>query len=283
MNVLEVKGLCKSFAEFELKDISFALEAGYIMGYVGQNGAGKTTTINLINHLINPDAGEVKINGVTYEEDSIKYKELIGYIGDESYFPEQFTIKDIRRTLKDFYESFNEKSFDNYIDKWKLKSNKKIGEFSRGMKVKLMFAGVLSRDTKLLILDEATNGLDPVMRSEILELLQDYISDGKKSVLFSTHILNDLEQIADYIFFIDNGRKVMFDTKDELLENFLMIKGGNEELTEELESKLIGKNKTSLGFEALIKSDDAVYANKNILIEKPSIDEIIINFIKDRK
>lgn len=283
MNILEVRGLNKEFKEFKLKDISFHLEPGYIMGYVGQNGAGKTTTINLINHLKTPDSGEIKVNGISYEDNPVLYKEYIGYIGDESYFPEQFTIKNVRNTLKDFYKTFDEKVFDDYVDKWKLNSSKKIGEFSRGMKVKLMFAGALSRDTKILILDEATNGLDPVMRSEILEILQDYISDGERSVLFSTHILNDLEQIADYIFFIDNGEKVMFDTKDELLEKFLLVKGGNDDLTEELDRKLIGKTKTSIGFEALIRSDDAVFTNNNLLLEKPSIDEIVIRYIKNMK
>ena len=283
MNILEVRGMNKEFKEFKLKDISFNLEPGYIMGYVGQNGAGKTTTINLINHLKTQDSGEVKVNGISYEDNPVLYKEYIGYIGDESYFPEQFTVKNVRSTLKDFYKTFDERVFDDYVDKWKLTGNKKIGELSRGMKVKLMFAGVLSRDTKILILDEATNGLDPVMRSEVLEILQDYISDGKRSVLFSTHILNDLEQIADYIFFIDNGEKVMFDAKDELLEKFLLVKGGREDITKELDDKLIGKSETSIGFQGLIKSDDAVFANKNLLLEKPSIDEIVVRYIKNMK
>lgn len=283
MNILEVRGLNKKYKEFELKDISFNLKSGYIMGYIGQNGAGKTTTINLINHLIKADSGEIKINGISYEDDPIQYKEYIGYIGDEFYFPEQFTLKNVRSTLKDFYKSFNNDTFNHYISKWKLRENMKIGEYSRGMKVKLMFAAVLARDTKILILDEATNGLDPIMRSEVLELLQDYIQDGERSVIFSTHILNDLDQIADYIFFIDNGEKLMFNTKDELLESFLLVKGGNEDLTDELDKRLIGKTRTSVAFEGLIQADDSIFANNKILVEKPSIDDIVTRHLRERR
>lgn len=281
MNILDVRNLNISFKNFNLNNITFSLPAGYIMGYVGQNGAGKTTTIKLITHLLKPDSGEVSVNGIRYQENPLTYKESIGYIGDESYFPDQFTLKNVRSVLKDFYPGFDKVSFDRYIEQWRLPNNIRVSEFSRGNKVKLMFASALSRDTKLLILDEATNGLDPVVRREILELLQEYISDGKRSVLFSTHLLYELEQIADYIFFINNGEKILFDSKDDLLENYRIVKGGNEELTENLAKELIGITKKSVGFEALGETNKAAFLKNRFIIEKPSIDQIVFYIIKE--
>ncbi len=281
MSLLEVKGLCKQYREFHLEDITFDLPKGYIMGYIGQNGAGKTTTINMITSLCKCDMGEVKVNGITYEENPIAYKESIGYIGDESYFPKEFKIKDVKRILKQFFPSFHEETFEAYISKWNLSEKKKIGEYSRGMKVKLMFASILSRETKLLILDEATNGLDPVMREEILSILQDYIEDGEKSILFSTHVLNDLEQIADYIVFIDNGKILFQEAKDELVEHYLLIKGEAKDMKAGLENKLIGKTNGKYGFEAIIEADAAMEFGNHFVYDKPSIDQIMLYFIKN--
>ena len=221
-NVLEVRRLSKQYPNFALQDISFTLPKGYIMGYVGQNGAGKTTTLSSIMHLVKADEGDINVDGIRYEEDEVTYKEAIGYIGDSASMMPDFTLKQVRTILKDFYPTYQAQKFDALVKKWKLPEKKKVKDFSRGMRVKLMFAMVLSRETKLLILDEATNGLDPVVRQEILQLLQEYISDGEHSVLFSTHMLSDLEDIADYIFFIDGGRKIFFETKEELQEKFVL-------------------------------------------------------------
>ncbi|MDF2512047.1 MAG: transporter ATP-binding protein [Herbinix sp.] len=281
MELLEVKGLTKRYKGFLLDDISFSLPKGYIMGYVGQNGAGKTTTINCINQICHANSGTIYLNGRMYKEDPIQYKEEIGFIGDESYFPKEMRISDIRSIQKTFYRSFQEAEFDQLIARFKLPEKKKISEFSRGMKVKLMFAAALSRDTKLLILDEATNGLDPVIRSEVLQILQDYISDGERSILFSTHMLEDLEQIADYIVFIDQGKIIISETKDDLLESYILIKGDYKELTTELRSRLIGLEKKEFGFEALIKSDEARNVPKGFVINKPSIDKIMVHLIRN--
>ncbi len=282
MELLEVKGLTKRYKGFLLDDISFSLPKGYILGYVGQNGAGKTTTINCINQICHANSGTVYVNGRRYSDDPIQYKEEIGFIGDESYFPKELRISDIRSIQKMFYESFQEDKFNQLIARFKLPEKQKIQEFSRGMKVKLMFAVALSRDTKLLILDEATNGLDPVMRSEVLQILQDYISDGERSILFSTHMLEDLEQIADYIVFIDQGKIIINETKDDLLESYLILKGDYKELTTELRSRLIGIEKKEFGFEALIKSDEARYVPKGFVINKPSIDKIMVHLIRNK-
>ena len=283
MNILEVKNLNKEYKGFSLKDINLILPAGYIMGYVGQNGAGKTTTINLINHICKFKEGEIKVNGISYEENPVKYKENIAYVGDESYFPKGYKVKDVRNTLKSFYNTFDEKKFNELIKKYNLPENKKIENFSRGMKVKLMFVTVFSRDARLLILDEATNGLDPVVRDELLSQLQAYIEDGTRSILFSTHVLSDLEEIADFIAFIDNGEIILNKAKDELLEDYLLIKGDYSELNAGQREKLIGVDKKKFGFEAIILSDDASCFGQNVTFEKPEISQIMLHSIKNRR
>lgn len=283
MNILEVKNLSKEYKGFSLKDINLTLPAGYIMGYVGQNGAGKTTTINLINHICKFSEGNIKVNGITYEEDQVKYKESIAYVGDESYFPKGYKVKDVRKVLKAFYKTFDEDKFNELLNKYNLPKNKKIENFSRGMKVKLMFATVFSRDSKLLILDEATNGLDPVVRDELMSDLQGYIEEGNRSILFSTHVLSDLEEIADYITFIDSGKIVLSKAKDELLEDYLLIKGDYDKLSLEQKSKLIGIDKKKFGFEAIILSDDANIFGQEFIFEKSEIAQIMLHSIKDRR
>ena len=173
MELLEVRNLSKEYKTFLLDNISFTLSRGYIMGYVGQNGAGKSTTLNLITNICKSSSGEIYVDGITCEEDESRYKESIGYIGDEFYFPDNFRIRDVRSVLRDFYKTFRTEKFDELTKRWKLDGKLAVKDFSQGMKVKLMFASVLARDTKLLVLDEATNGLDPVVRVEVLKLLQE--------------------------------------------------------------------------------------------------------------
>ena len=281
MELLEVKNLSKHYKSFDLKDISFNLPKGYIMGYVGANGSGKTTTLNLITGILKSTGGEVRIDGLSREEGEKAYKEKIGYVGDESYFPDHFRVKHIRTILKDFYPSFSADKFNGLSREWNLPENKLIKDFSRGMKVMLMFASVFARDTKLLVLDEATNGLDPVMRTEILKLLQEYVMDGERSVIFSTHILSDLEQIADYIYFIHGGRTVLYDAKDELIENFLLVKGETANIPPALKKELIGLEENAYGFEAVLPSDKAELLGSAFLFEKPTIDQIVIHYIKN--
>ncbi len=283
MELLEVRGITKKYAKFTLRDISFSLPAGYIMGYVGRNGAGKTTTLSAITRLIRPDSGTVAIDGLRFEDNPIAYRDSIGYIGDSSYFPRRMTLRDIRTVLKDFYPSFDAAAFDALAEKWELPDKAQIQTYSRGMKVKLMFAAALCRETKILILDEATNGLDPLVRREILKLLQDYIADGKHSVLFSTHIMEDLQDIADYIFFIERGEMVFCEPKDDILESYLLVKGGREELTPELEETLIGVEKHDYGFQALYPTDSALALPPALSAEKPTIDQIVVHILEGRE
>jgi ABC-2 type transport system ATP-binding protein len=279
--MLEVSHVTKRYKEFTLDDISFSLPKGYIMGCVGQNGAGKSTTINCITQLCSANEGNITVDGIHYEENPSAYKEAIGFVGDESYFPKEMKIEDIRGIQKSFYKSFDEQKFDALVKEFELPLKKKINDFSRGMKVKLMFVAALSRETKLLVLDEATNGLDPVMRADILKILQDYIAGGERSILFSTHMLEDLEQIADYIIFIHKGKIILNETKDELLESYLLVKGDPEELTQENQKYMIGYTKQEFGFTALVKSNDAAYMPKDFVVDKPTIDQIMIYMIRE--
>ena len=153
MNILEVRNLNKTYKDFQLKDVNLTIPKGYIMGFVGQNGAGKTSTINLINHICKCDSGSIKIDGTSYADDPVRYKESIAYVGDECYFTKGLKVKNVKQTLKEFYPTFDSEKFDSLIEKYNLPINKNIINFSRGMKVKLMFATVFSRDAKLLILD----------------------------------------------------------------------------------------------------------------------------------
>lgn len=281
MELLEVRNVSKQYKNFSLQNIDFVLPKGYIMGYVGQNGAGKSTTLNLITNLCKCTEGEIYVDGVTCDKDAIRYKESIGYIGDEFYYPNNFKVRDIRGILKNLYPTFSVGRFDDILRKWNLSEKMKVQDFSRGMKVKLMFASVLARDTKLLVLDEATNGLDPVVRAEVLKLLQEYISDGGRSVIFSTHILSDLEQIADYIYFIHDGRKVLYDAKDELMESYLLVKGEKRAVMPQLQKALIGIVDNAYGFEAILPSENAGLLTSDFHFEKPTIDEIVIHYITD--
>lgn len=283
MELLEVRNLSKEYKTFLLDNISFTLARGYIMGYVGQNGAGKSTTLNLITNICKSSSGEIYVDGITCEEDESRYKESIGYIGDEFYFPDNFRIRDIRSVLRDFYKTFRTEKFDELTKRWKLDGKMAVKDFSRGMKVKLMFASVLARDTKLLVLDEATNGLDPVVRVEVLKLLQEYIAGGERSVIFSTHILSDLEQIADYIYFIHEGKTVLYDAKDELLESHLLVKGERRAIYPELQRALIGIMDNAYGFEAILPRDRADLLTNEFHFEKPTIDQIVIHYIRERE
>lgn len=281
MELLEVRNLSKHYRTFSLENINFTLPKGYIMGYVGQNGAGKSTTLNLITNICKSSSGEIYVDGITCREDEIRYKECIGYIGDEFYFPDNFRVRDIRRVLKGFYTTFSGEKFDELTKRWKLDQKLQLKDFSRGMKVKMMFASVLARETKLLVLDEATNGLDPVVRAEILKIMQEYIADGERSVIFSTHILSDLEQIADFVYFIHEGKTVLYDAKDDLMENFLLVKGERKAVTAKLQEGLIGIIDNAYGFEAILPSDKAGLLTREFHFERPTIDQIVIHYIKD--
>ncbi|WP_315116081.1 ABC transporter ATP-binding protein [uncultured Clostridium sp.] len=278
-NILEINNLRKEYKNFALKDISFNLERGYIMGFIGPNGAGKSTTIKLIMNLIKKNAGEIKIFG----KDNLKYekeiKEKMGFVYDENYYYEHLTINEIKRIISPFYKYWDDNTYNKYIKDFDLDPKKKIKALSKGMKMKFSLAIALSHNADLIIMDEPTSGLDPVFRQEILDILYALIQDENKSVFFSTHITTDLEKIADYITFINKGEIVFSKPKDEIMESYAIVKGPKEFIDRELEKEFIKVRKTSFGFEALtdnVSKTHKLFANENVVIDRASLEDIMV-------
>ncbi|WP_407312298.1 ABC transporter ATP-binding protein [Desulfosporosinus sp. SB140] len=279
-NALEIQKLCKSYKDFSLNNISFSLPIGYIMGFVGQNGAGKTTTIRLILNMINRESGEIKLFGLDNVQDEQKIKQDVAVVFDDTYFVDSWKVREVEKAVKPFYSNWSSKLFNQYISSFHLPPDKKVKDLSRGMKMKLMLAVAMSHEAKLLILDEPTSGLDPVAREELLEILSKYITDGQKSILFSTHITSDLEKIADYITLIDHGSIFYSGSKDDLLESFCIVRGGPHDLTDSLKEKIIGLTINIAGFAGLLPTSEANHLAPEIVTETPSIDEILISISK---
>ncbi len=274
-NALEIKNLCKRYERFTLENISFSLPQGYIMGLIGPNGAGKTTTIKLMLNMLKKSEGDIKILGMDSISDQNEIKESIGAVFDSNYFVQDWTVKDIEKTIGIFYKNWDSEKFNSMIKRFGLNSEKKVNELSRGMQMKLMISCAFSHDAKLLILDEPTSGLDPVARDELLDILSEFIEDGSRSVLFSTHITSDLDKIADYITFINDGKMYFTGTREDFVDGFRIVKGGNKEITSEQEKKLIGIRKYSTGFEGLIRASD-IRCFSHLVCEPVTIDDIIV-------
>lgn len=282
-NILEINGLCKTYDDFSLKDVSFSLPKGFIMGFVGQNGSGKTTTIRSILNMAKTDSGKITVFGLDSVTDSIAIKERLGVVFDSLYLAEHLNAKQIEQQLKPFYKDWDTNEFFRRIKEFGLPDNRKVGDFSKGMKMKLMVAVALSHKAELIILDEPTSGLDPVARDELLDILAEYIEDENRGVLFSTHITADVERIADYVTILHNGKVWYTGTKDELTEKYAVIKGAEEDIPSALKEKLIGFHAYRNGFEALIGTDDLAGIPESLEYEKASIDEILVYIAKEDK
>ena len=280
-NVLEINNITKDYKKFKIDNISFNLPKGYIMGFIGANGAGKTTTIKLILNMIKRDSGEIKVFGLDNIREEERIKEQIGVVFDECYYLEDWTLNDVEKAVSMFYKNWNSSIYEKYLKEFNLARDKKVKDLSRGMRMKLMIAVAFSHEAKLLILDEPTSGLDPVARDEVLDILRDYIEDEEKSVIFSSHITSDIEKIADYITYINNGKIIFTGEKDEFLEKYCIIKGGKEDITESQKKEIIGLRIHSTGFEGLIELKKAVGFSSKVIIEKASLDEIMIYMNKE--
>ena len=253
-NSLEVKNLCKKYNGFELKNVNLNLPKGMIMGLIGENGAGKTTTIKSILNVIKRDSGEINIFGLDNIKDEKKIKSDIGVVLDDSFLSEYLTPKDISKIMKNFYKTWDDSLYFQYIEKFNLPQNKISKEFSSGMKMKLKIATALAHKPKLLILDEPTSGLDPIARNEILDIFQDFIQDEEHSVLVSSHITSDLEHIADYITFINKGEIIFTKTRDELLEEYGVLKCAEEEFKKLDKKDYIKFKKNKYEYEVLVEN-----------------------------
>ncbi|NPV42640.1 MAG: ABC transporter ATP-binding protein [Firmicutes bacterium] len=276
--ILEVKNLRKEYSDFILNDISFSLEKGYIMGFIGPNGAGKSTTIKLIMNLAKRDAGEIKIFGLDNINDEVVIKQKIGFVYDQNYFYGDLTIAEIKRIIAPFYVNWNDRIFNKYIKEFELPADRKIKHLSRGMQMKFSLALALSHDADLIILDEPTSGLDPVFRSGILDILADLIQDENKGVLFSTHITGDLDKIADYITFINKGEIVFSMAKDDILDNYAIVKGPRELLDDSIKKEFTGMRFNRFGFEGLISDRNRTKKlfKDRVIVEKATLEDIML-------
>lgn len=283
-NILEVKNLNKEYNSFKLKDINLSLPKGMIMGLIGENGAGKTTTIKSILNLTSIDSGEIKIFGMDMKEEAKKIKEDIGVVLDDSFLSEHLTPKDINQIMKNIYSNWDEDLFLEYLKDFKLPLKQESKDFSSGMKVKLKIAIAISHYPKLLILDEPTSGLDPVARSEILDIFQDFIQDGESSILVSSHITSDLEHIADYITFINDGKILLSKTRDELLEQYGIVRCSKEDF-EKIDENDYEKYKINKYEYDVLVSNKKEFKRKYDfkVIDKPTLDDIMLIYIKGEK
>ncbi len=276
MNLIEVKGLTKKFKEFELSSVDITLEEGYIMGFIGRNGAGKTTTIKSMLNLMAPDSGEIKINGYDIKENELEVKRTTGFVsGGVDFFPNE-RLKKITAVTKLFYKDWDQEYFEYLCKRFEIDVKKKVKELSAGMKVKYSLAVAMASRPTLLLLDEPTSGLDPAARDDLILMFQEFIEDGKHSILFSTHITSDLEKCADYITYIKNGKIIDSTDKESFKEKFILVNGKTDDLTEELKSKLIGFHQHNFGFEGLLKAEDKALAEK-CETAKPSLEDIMIH------
>lgn len=277
MALLEVEGLTKRYPGFTLDSVSFRLETGYIMGFIGRNGAGKTTTLKSMLGLVHADAGSVRIDGTEYREDEHLAKQKLGVaFGGVDYYP-RARLSDIARVTRRFYEAWDETQYRALLQRFQLDEKKRVRELSQGMKVKFSLALALSHNAKLLLLDEPTGGLDPVSREELIELLQHIVEDGEHSILFSTHITSDLEKCADYITYIRGGRIAASTDLDSFKSEYRLVRGTRAQLTEPLVQKFIGARKNAFGFTALAKAEDAA-AMGGLEIAPADLESIMIYF-----
>ncbi len=275
---LEIKGLRKEYNGFYLKDISFSLPQGYVMGLIGPNGAGKTTIIKLILNLIKRKAGEIRVFGMDNLTQEIEIKSRIGFIHEVPSFYGYIKLERVKSIVSRFYPAWDDKLFYRLCGEFKLPLGKKISSLSRGMNTKFALALALSHDADLLLMDEPTSGLDPVFRRELMERLSEIIQDEQKAVLFSTHITSDLERTADHITYIQDGEIIFSSTRDKVKEDWAIVKGENKLLSDEIRPLFRGIRKSQYGFKALTSDIEKVrrqLRGQNLLIEKASLDEIM--------
>ena len=278
MSILTVEGLHKRYPSFHLNDVSFTLDPGYIMGFIGANGAGKTTTLKCILNLLQKDAGKVTILGKDFTQNEMSLKQEIGFMfGGVDYYAKT-RINKITDVVRRFYSHWDDDLYRGYLKRFSLDGDKKVSELSSGMRIKYSLTLALSHHAKLLLLDEPTTGLDPVARDNLLELFQELIEDGERSILFSTHITSDLEKCADYITYIENGRIIESRTKDDLIAAYRLVKGTQDQL-QGVEGRLVAYKTHAFGFTGLIKSGD-LPKDSGLSVEPPTLEEIMIYHAK---
>jgi len=279
--ILEINNLSKNYNNYKLDNISFGLDKGFIMGFIGPNGAGKTTTIKLIMNLIKRNSGEIKVFGLDNFQNEKEIKNRIGFVYDDCNFYDNLSLKDNAKLIADFYDKWNWSEFDKYILKFGLDQKQKIKELSKGMKTKFAIATALSHEAELLIMDEPTSGLDPISRQEIINILQEYIEDGNKSILFSTHIISDIEKMADYVTFINKGKIVFSEEKNLIEDQYKIVKGSLEILDNDIQKYFVKIKKNKYGFSGLTLKSNELFEKygANIVIDNANLEDIMLYMV----
>lgn len=285
MDVIEIKNLIKDFDGFSLKIDNLKIKEGFITGFVGPNGSGKTTTINLIMNMLKKDKGNIKLWSKENDKEDLSLKEKIGYIGDSSGFFQESKLKDIKKSICIFYKNWDEKLYKRYIKEFNLDERKQYKNLSKGQQKKFEIAMTLSHHPKLIIMDEPTSNLDPLVRNDVLEILQERIDEDNATVFFSTHITSDLDKIGDYIVFIYKGEIFLEGDKDSILENHVIVKGKKELLQKDTEGIFISVNKNSFGFEGMVKDKKKAYEifGEEVAYDKPNLEDILTYYTRGNK
>ena len=285
-STLILKNVNKKYekSNFAIKDISFSVPEGSIVGFIGENGAGKSTTMNCILNVIRKDSGTIEIFGREMTDEDIDIRENIGVVYDSNNFPEHLTAKQLADILGRIYSKWDAFCFEQFLRRFGLPESQKIKSYSRGMSMKLAIAVALSHDSKLLILDEATSGLDPIMRDEILDVLLEFVKQENHSILLSSHITSDLEKIADYIVFIHNGEIILNKTKDELIYEYGVIRCSENDFYNILPEDILSSMKKDYQIDVLIKNKKLMEKKyKNLIIDSVSLDEIMLLLAKGER
>ena len=278
--MLKVVNLNKKYPSFSLKDVSFELESGYILGFIGVNGAGKSTTIKSMLNIVKADSGIIEFFGKNIDEYELEIKQNIGVsLGAFEYYPRN-KLKQITLAYKRFFKNWDDAKYYSYLKKFSLDENKRAKELSQGMKVKYSLALALSHGAKLFILDEPTSGLDPLAREELLDIFQEIVSDGEHSILFSTHVTSDLDKCADFILFIKDGEIIAHDTKDDLIEKHVLISGKSSDFSLKIKEKVISYKLSPYNFKALAlkeKVKDLTCVEREV----PNVEDLMLFYNKE--
>ncbi len=284
-NAIEIRNLTKKYdSKFQLGEINLNIPSGTIIGLIGENGAGKTTLIKSILNILKIDKGSIKIFDKDYQKEERNIKEEIGVVLDDMFLPENLFVKDINSIMKHVYKHWDEEQYFNYLQEFDINKNKQIKALSKGMRKKLEIATALSHHPKLLILDEPTSGLDPIIRSEVLDIFLKFISDEDHTILLSTHITSDLEHIADKIIFIDHGQIILEDSRDEIMDNYGILKCSLEYFNEIDKEDIIAYKKNRYDYTLLVKDLDKIRKKYDqCILDKITLEDLMLLMIKGEK
>ena len=283
-DILTVNDLNKSYDNFSLKDVTFSLPEGCITGFIGVNGAGKTTTLRTLLGLTSKMSGNIQFFGLDMDKNERQIKDRIGIVLDDGCFYDELSLAEMKSVISSAYTSWSEQDFKRYMDMFSLDPRQKINTLSKGMKMKYALALALSHNAELLIMDEPTSGLDPLIRSQLLKTLTEYMGNGGKGVFFSTHITSDLDKIADMLIMIDNGHIVFQEEKDTLLDTYRIVKGDSRSLSTDVRKLFLSISETDFGFTGITKQISEVRSYiPDVMVERPTIEDIMLGNIGGKK